>query len=416
MKNFRRIILVIIMLFSFNVNVMAIEVNSRIKEQSKEVDFNITSKHAILYNLTSNEVLYELNSEEVTNIASLTKIMGVIVAIENVSDLNEKVTIKREVFNGILGYSQAGFKVGDVVTVRDLLYGVMLPSGADAANALAIHVGGSVDGFIEMMNKKVNELGLENTHFDNPIGMDSDDNYSTASDIAEMLLYGLKSDIFKEIFTSREYTVPGLGLKMKSTLIGYSRSYGLDVTEITGAKSGYTDGAGLCLASTATIDEVDYLLVTIKANTTSRSNAVRDSLRIYDYYSSNYSFQTIVEKEQVLATIPTLFGKEKTFKLKADKDIELYLENNFRKNKLKYEYEGIDKLNYSIKKGDKLGHITVTYRGEELIGYDVYLNEVIEYYHPVLYAVIIIAVIMMIWSLIKIKERKKKSKAKKRGK
>lgn len=416
MKNFKKIILIIIMIFSFNINVMAIEVNSRIKEQSKEVNFNITSKHAILYNLTSNEVLYELESDITTNVASLTKLIAIVVALENVDNLDEEVTIKREFFTGISGYSQAGFKVGDVVTVRDLLYGVMLPSGADAANALAIHIGGSVDSFVEMMNNKVKELGLKNTHFDNPIGMDSDDNYSTASDIASILLYGLKNDTFKEIFNSREYVVPSTNLKMKSTLIGYSRSYGLDVTEINGAKSGYTDGAGLCLASTATIDEVDYLLVTIKANTTSRSNAVRDSLKIYDYYSSNYSYQTIVEKEQVLATIPTLFGKNGDFKLKADKDIKLYLENNFRKNKLKYNYKGIDKLNYSIKKGDKLGSVTVTYRGEELLSYDVFLNEKIEYYHPSLYIIIVIALIMMIWSLKKISAKKKKKKTKKKKK
>lgn len=375
-------------------------------------EFNITSEHVILYNLNDNKVIYELASEEQTQIASLTKIMTTIVAIEEVEDLNQEVIVPREAFDGISAYSQAGLSIGDKVTIKDLLYGAMLPSGADAVNTLALHISGTIPKYVELMNDKAEELNLTNTHFDNPVGMDSEDNYSTASDVAKLLSYALENETFKEIFTARNYTIENLNISLKSTLIGYSKSYGLDVSEISGAKSGFTDGAGLCLASTATIDDVNYLLVTIGAATKNRSNAVRDTLEIYHYYSSNYSYQTIMKEGDVLATIPTKWGKIKNYELKATSNQQMYLENGIRKNKLKYKYDGIEELTYKIKKGDKLGTVTVMYRDESLVTYDVYLEDTIEYYHPVLYTMIIIAIILMIYSIQLMRKNKKKKKKK----
>ena len=402
----KRVLKILIIWLVFNVSVVYAE------------EFNITSKYVILYNLNDQDVLYELDSEEKTQIASLTKIMTVIVAIEQSSDLDEIVEVPKETFDGISEYSQVGLKIGDQVTVRDLLYGAMLPSGADAVNALAIHISGSVSKFVELMNEKVEELKLKNTHFDNPIGMDSEDNYSTAKDVATMLIYALNNDTFKEIFTARNYIITSLNIPMKSTLIGYSSAYGLDVSEITGAKSGFTDGAGLCLASSATIDDVNYLLVTMGAETKNRSNAVRDTLEIYNYYSSTYSYQQVMQKDQVLATIPVKWGKIKNYEIKAVEDEYLYLENGIRRNKIKYQYNGIEELKYNINKWTKLGTVTVVYLNEELKTYDVYLNDTIEYYHPVLYGLIILAVILMICSLkmMKNKGKKKISKSKKQGK
>lgn len=375
-------------------------------------EFDITSDNVILYNLNDNEVIYEQNSDERVQIASLTKIMATIVAIENNENLDSEVVITKESLKGISEYTKVGFKVGDKVTVRDLLYGTMLPSGADAVLALGIHTSGSVDGFVDLMNEKAVELGLENTSFDNPIGMDGDNNYSTASDMASILMYALENDTFRDIFTTMEYNISSVNKTVKSTLIGYSKSYGLDVSEIDGAKSGFTDGAGLCLASIATIDDVSYLLITMGADTNNRSNAIRDSLEIYDYYSSNYSYQTILEKDYVIDSIPVKWGKIDKYDIKAMDDVTLYLENGLRKNKISYEYDGIEELNYKIKKGDKLGCVTIKYRDTELFTMDVYLESELEYYHPLIYTIIIISFIVMILSLRAILRRKKKKKYK----
>ena len=377
------------------------------------LEFNITSDYVILYNLNDDSVLYELESNKKAQIASLTKIMTTIVAIENSKDLNQEVTITKEAFKDIAGYTVVGFKVGDKATINDLLYGTMLPSGADAVNALAISISGNIEEFVKLMNQKAEELKMENTHFDNPIGMDSENNYSSAADIAKLLKYSLENEKFKEIFTARTYKINSLNKEVKSTLITYSKSYGLDITDITGAKSGFTDGAGLCLASIATIDDVNYLLVTMNADTQNRSNAVRDSLEIYDYYSSNYSYQKVIQKNQKFKSINIKWGKIDKYDIVASKDISLYLSNDIRKNRIKYIYDGITELNYKIKNGDKLGTIQVLYDDKTLTSYDVYLDKDIEYYHPVLYAIIVIALIMMFLS---IKAMIKKSHKKKRKK
>lgn len=372
--------------------------------------FNITSKNVILYNLNDQNVLYDLEANERVPIASLTKIMTAIVAIEHIDDMDQQVTVMKDAFQGIEEYTQVGLKVGDVVTYRDLLYGTILSSGADAVNVMAINLSGDISSFVQLMNQKVDELGLKNTHFDNPVGMDSEDNYSTASDVATILLYSLKNDVFKEIFTTKNYIIPNLNLSLKSTLIGYSRSYGLDISDISGAKSGFTDGAGLCLASIANIDDVSYLLVTLGADTQNRSNAVSDSLKIYNYYSSNYSYQRVVKEGQVLERLPIKWGKKDNYDIVAVQDISLYLENNIYKNKIEYIYDGIEELTYRNKVGDKIGTIIVKYGDQELTKYDVYLKEKLEYYHPILYGIIFLSILLMLLSLRKILQRKKKRK------
>ena len=383
-KNLKK---VLIFLLFININIVYAE------------EFNITSKSAILYNMNEEKILYQLKSDEKLQIASLTKIMTVITAIENNNDLEKKVEITKEMLKGIEEYTQVGFKVGDTPTIKDLLYGSMLPSGADAVNALAISTSGSISKFVDLMNEEASKLKLKNTHFDNPVGMDSDNNYSTTSDIAKLLIYSLKNKTFKEVFTAKEYKIDVINKTVKTTLTSYSRSYGLDVSNITGAKSGFTDGAGLCLASTATIDNVDYLLITLGASTKIRSNAVKDSLEIYDYYSTNYSYQTVIEKNQKIKTLPIKWGKEKNYIITSNQDISLYLSNDIRKNRIKYIYSGLEEINYKYKKGDKIGTVKIVYENNTLYQYDVYLEKNLEFYHPVLYGIIIILTFLMLYSL-----------------
>ena len=142
----------------------------------------------ILYNLNDNSILYELESEEKVQVASLTKIMTAIVAIENIKSLDEKVVVSKNVFTGIEDYSKMGLKIGDKVTYKDLLYGIILSSGADAVNAMALNLSGSIANFVKLMNEKAVLLGMDNTKFDNPIGMDSKENYSSAKDISKLFI------------------------------------------------------------------------------------------------------------------------------------------------------------------------------------------------------------------------------------
>lgn len=363
-------------------------------------DFPIESKKIILYNMNDNNIIYEENSNEKSSIASLTKIMTAIVSIENIDNLNDKVTITNKDLYNLVGYSKAGFKVGDVVTYEDLLYGLMLPSGGDAAQALS----NNISNFVDKMNQKANNLGMNDTKFSNVLGRDNENNYSTAKDISKLLIYALKNKTFKKIFSSNEYTTSN-GLKLEKTTYKLSKMYNINIGDITGSKTGFTEDAGYCLASTATINGIDYLMVTLGADDIGYH--IIDSVNIYNYYGENYSYIEILKKDQKLKTIKIKFGKNKTYDIKSDKKIEKYLKNDIDKNKIKYEYKGIEELNYKIKKGDKLGKVTIKYEDKVLDTYDVYLNDDIPY---IIHWFIIIPVgvlIIIIFILFKFKKRKR---------
>ena len=392
-------LLVILMFFSlFNV----VYASDNLKDK-------IGSSDVILYNLNDDSILYEENSSRKVQIASLTKIMTAIVTIENNKDLSQEVEITSEVFKGIEEYSKAGFKLNDKATYEELLYGVLLSSGADAVNAIVVNMGGN-EKFVSLMNEKAKELNLTNTKFDNAIGMDSENNYSTAKDLAELLKYSLQNETFKKIFTTRTYNIDRLNLKLSSTLIKYASS-GIDISYIKGAKSGFTDGAGYCLASIAEIDDVEYLLVTLGANPKgSKSQAVKDATTIYNYFSENYDYRKVISKGKTLKTIKNKFGKEKEYNIYLNEDKELYLKKNIKLEDITYQYNGLEEISSKNKKGDKLGTISLIYENEVINSYDVYLNDNLEYYHPYLYLTIIVIVVIFVLLLFKLKKKNKKKR------
>ncbi len=369
-------------------------------------DFDVTSHHIVLFNMLDDTLLYEELADEKVSIASLTKIMTTVVALENVKDLEEIITIKEEDFNGTVGYSEAGFKIGDKVTVMDLLYGVMLPSGADAVNAIVRKVSGNQENFVNLMNDLAKKIALKNTHFQNPIGKDHEDNYSTANDVARLLKYALQNDVFKKIFTTKYYKVPSNGLELRSTLSHYSM---LDTSIIMGSKSGFTKGAGRCLASISEINGVDYLLVVIKSLVDKNYNAVKDTLTIYDYYSKNYSYQTLLSPSKVIASLPVKWGKRKNYEVKLDKSITKYLKNGTAEN-LSISFDGVDEITAKMSEGEKLGVVSVYHEEELLYQTDVFLDTTLDFYHPVLYLFLVV----IVFFLVLVRRLKKKKKAHKK--
>ena len=381
----KKILLVFILLFLF-ININALEINS---------------KNAILYNMNEESVIYEKNSEEVVQIASLTKIITAITVIENVEDLEKEVTITSDMLQDLNGYVKVGLKIGDKLTYLDLLYALMLPSAGDAAQALAISTSGSIESFVNLMNKKISEIGVTNSNFDNPIGKDSENNYSTASDLAKILIYSLKNGTFKKIFNSNTYQIESLDLEVKKTLSGYKT----DTSIIKGAKTGFTYEAGRCLASITTIEGVDYLFVTLGADINSEYHA-KDTIDIYEYYSRNYGYIDILNKNQILKTINVKHSKQKTYDILCQEDVSLYLEKTINKDSLEYKYKGIEELNRDIKKGDKLGKVDIINNGDIIYTYDVYLDTDIEYYNYLLYISIGLILIILLIFIKNIKRKK----------
>lgn len=362
-------------------------------------NFDITGEYVSLYNMNEDILLYSKNDTKKTSIASLTKMMTTLVAIEEINDLDEIVTIKERDFEGTVGYSKAGFKVGDKVTYRDLLYGIILPSGADAVNAVVNNTLG-YDKFIKKMNETAKKIGMNDTSYANPVGKDDENNYSTSNDLAKLLKYALKNKTFKTIFTTKSYKTSN-GINLESTVNSYKNI--LNTDEIKGAKSGFTKDAGRCLASITTLNNVDYLLVVINSSTTNPYNAVKDTITIYDYYNNNYGYKNIINDDTFIKEIPIDLSKEKTYKITGSEEIEKYLKND---TEVTYEYVGSDKITFNTKKGSKLGVVNI-YDGDVLLATsNVYLENNIEYYPIITYVLIGIAVIFVLLIIRKLSKKK----------
>lgn len=330
---------------------------------SKEL--KLDSDKYILYNLNDNKILLEEKAEEKTQIASLTKIMTVIVAIENIDDYNKKITITNDMIKDISwDVSVVGFNVGENVTINDLLHGALLSSGADAVNALALTVSKDFASFVKLMNDKAKKLNLTNTHFQNVIGLTNEENYSTASDVAKLLNYALKNKKFKEVFKTKKYTST-TNRKMISTIVRYNMQSNENISFILGAKTGYTNAAGYCLASIANINNIDYLLITLNAKSSSASH-IKDAVNTYTYFSENYDYNPIVKKDTIITNLKTKYSKEKELAIVANVELKSYLKNDYDFESIKYEYEGVERISYFTRKGKKLGKVKIIYNEEVL--------------------------------------------------
>ena len=340
-------IILFITSFLFIININALELNS---------------KYSYVYNIKENKVMYESDSRNQVQVASLTKIMTAIIAIENNDNLDKEVVMINSDLRDMDEYAIAQFWSGTKVTIRDLLYGTLLPSGSDAVNALVRSTTGTEEDFVKLMNEKVKELGLNNTHFSNPIGKD-EGNYSSMYDISKILMYALDNAIFKEIFTKATYNVNNLELK--------GPLYHINSDLVGGAKTGFTYDAMYCLASFGEKENFNYIVVTAYAD--SYKDVMEDHTKIYNYYFNNYGYHDY----NINFDIPIKNGKEEFYNINIDRSY--YLENNYNKNLLTYKYEGIEELNKKIKKGDKLGDISIYYKDELLDTKEVFLNKEIEY-------------------------------------
>ena len=256
----------------------------------QNVLLDTASKHAILVEAQSGQVLAQKRANEKAAPASLTKMMTVLLAIEAESDLDQPVTLPEDIYPALYteDASLAGFLPGETVTVRDLLYGAMLPSGAECCEALARQVGGSTEAFADLMNQKAAELGMENTHFTNPTGLTEPEHYSTAADLAKLLQAALQNETFRTIFTTEYYTSTATeqhpeGISFASTLLSKLNGTELTDGQILGGKTGYTSAAGLCLASLAVVKGKEYILVTLGAPGTHATEQfnIRDAIQVY---------------------------------------------------------------------------------------------------------------------------------------
>lgn len=219
----------------------------------------VSAKSAILINGDTGEVLFEKNAHQKLPMASTTKIMTALMLCEK-GDFEKEITVSAEMLR-VEGTSM-GLLAGDKVTHRDLLYGLLLSSGNDAANVIAYSLGGTVDGFVSQMNERARELGLENTSFETPSGLDGEQHYTTASDLARLTLFAMKNEEFAKAVSTKSATLCYGNPKYKRTITNHNKLLKI-YDGAVGVKTGFTKKSGRCLVSAAKRDGKYVIAVTL---------------------------------------------------------------------------------------------------------------------------------------------------------
>ena len=297
---------------------------------------NLYSTNYIFLDADTGQVLSAKKQDEQISIASLTKMMTVLLAIENSSSLNQTVTITDEIIDGLYEEqaSVAGYVTGDTATVLDLCYAAAIPSAADAANALAIQIGGSFEKFYQMMNDKAAQLGMDHTVFKSAHGLDREGQYSTVEDVSKLLRYALQNPTFKEIFSTKEHTTQAttyypFGIPLASTIWAYADTYGYNLTNFSGGKTGYTLQAGRCIAYWATVNDMNIIAVTAGASTNVEQYSNLSDAQTALTSLASWHKKTILKKNDVVSTIEyKSFIHTANIDVKMDKDITLDLPAN----------------------------------------------------------------------------------------
>ena len=261
---------------------------------------DVSAHSAILMDADTGTVLYEKNPDEKSLIASTTKIMTALVTLEQ-GELTDVVKIPLEAV-GIEGSSMY-LKAGEILTVEDLLHGLMLSSGNDAAVALALHIGGSIEDFAELMNEKAMELNLSGAHFANPNGLDSEENYATARDLGLLASAALKNEDFLRIVSTKTYQCEGHTMTNHNKLLWQYEG-------AVGVKTGFTKKAGRILVGGAQRNGRTLVSVTINA-----PSDWQDHKCMLDYGLSKYSEAVLMEVGEALGDIPVISGDKETVKL-----------------------------------------------------------------------------------------------------
>lgn len=315
---------------------------------------DVSASSAVLIEAGSGRVLYQKNAFVRLPMASTTKIMTALVAIEK-GDLTKTVTVTRESV-GVEG-SSIYLEVGEKLTLESLLYALLLQSANDAATAIAIEVGGSVEGFAELMNKKADELGLTATHFTNPHGLDDEEHYTSAYDLARIAAHALGNETFRTICSTYKKTIPK-GEDGTRVLVNHNKLLRLYDGAI-GVKTGFTRRSGRCLVGAAERDGLTLVSVTLRA-----PDDWNDHREMLDFGFSHYERVTLAETGDFTAPLP-LTGGTADYAIAANAE-EMSVMLNRSHGEITYRIEAPHVLVAPIRVGDRLGRVVYLCDGEEI--------------------------------------------------
>ena len=323
--------------------------------QSLAQTVNLTAECAILMEMSQGRVLYSKNEHAILYSASTTKMLTALVVIEN-CDLSQTVTVPAEA-QGVEG-SSIYLKKGEKLTILELLYGLMLRSGNDAATALAIHCGGTVSGFAEMMNQKASSLGCTSSHFVNPSGLPSAEHYTTAYDLALIAREAMQNDIFAKIVSTKKITIPWNGFEHDRVLINENKMlYNYDGAN--GIKTGYTIAAGRCLVSSAERNGMTLIAVVLGCRP-----MYEECSAMLDHGFENYKFTKILSQYDYSGSFSVTNGFANMLEYEAKEELYYPLSQNdtVKTDKQMYSTEYSAPVNI----GDEVGILTVFINGNKI--------------------------------------------------
>jgi D-alanyl-D-alanine carboxypeptidase (penicillin-binding protein 5/6) len=329
----------------------------------------ILSESAVLIDASSGTILAQKSADKKMYPASLTKIMTAILAIES-GELTDVITVDDDTPFEIEG-SHIALEPGEILTLKDLLYALMLPSANDAASVIAKHYGGSLESFVKMMNQKAKELGAYNTNFTNPHGLHDTNHYSTAADLALITKYAMENDTFRKIVSTTKYEIQTTNKKDEpryftslNKLI-YNTSYNqiyVDGAYIspyyeyaTGAKTGYTPQAGNCLVATAKKDGTELIAVTMKGISL---EIYQDAHNLFNYGFGEYESTTLVGKNTFIRNIKIPNGDSKEISLITESDLTALIKKDTLDDIKSNVY--INDITLPIEKNSVIGKIEYT--------------------------------------------------------
>ena len=366
---------VLMFILIFPVCCFADEENNEEEEQIPELveaasdsaeEPNLNSRAAIIYDRNSKEVIYGKEENTKRKMASTTKIMTCMVVLEK-GELTDTVIVSKKAAG--TGGSRVGLKTGDKVSVQDLLYGLMLCSGNDAAVALAEHVGGSVEGFADLMNEKARQLNLSNTHFVTPHGLDNEEHYTTAYELAIMADKALKNNTFSSIVGTKNITININGkprnLSNTNELLG-------SMAGVYGVKTGFTNGANRCLVTSCKIENLDIITVVLGADT--KKFRTQDSIKLINYAMNNYkeiNMENKIQEEfqkwkkENKDKIYINKGVKNTTEYKLEEQLNNYITiKNTQENDVKIEINTLNYYEAPLQEGTTIGVLTVKVSGQ----------------------------------------------------
>lgn len=329
-------------------------------------NFDVYCNSAILIDARTGNVLYEKNSNQQAYPASTTKILTAYIALTQIGDTNtEIIPTKNAIMSVPVGSSLAYFSENEKLTLEQVLFGLLLPSGNDAANIIAEYVSGSNSNFAELMNVTAEKLGATNSHFVNPSGWHDNEHYTTAADLAKIAYNAMKIPKFKEVVSQTRYVMPETNVsKVKRTFINTNKllSSGEYYYEAaTGIKTGYTSQAGNCLVASASKDGVELISVAMGGNTVpvGKSAVYLDTINLLNFGFENYHNNQLVTQSNLITKITPKKAGKKTLDIITDSSINVLVENGDTP-----VFDRIISLNEKIvapiKKGDVLGTLTYT--------------------------------------------------------